>query len=182
MESQPRKVEVAKYVKELLGYVKPIKAEKKNCILARQGIVGERVVTWSEKDGKPIQEKVDFVTLDEKTGNPGYVATKIDEEGKVVIDAHGHDNTWIISDSKFHARYTPNPEMGNGIYKPTGGVQVFIEIQEDIILEQWGKEMIIGRGGYINITNPDDMYGISKRDFESTYRIVPDEPTKVTKE
>lgn len=28
------------------------------------------------------------------------------------------------------------------------------------------------KGGYINITNKDDLYGISKRDFEDTYKIV----------
>ena len=25
---------------------------------------------------------------------------------------------------------------------------------------------------YINITNPNDLYGISQRDFEDTYKIV----------
>ncbi len=182
MEIQPRRVDVAKYVKELLIFgIKPVHAKKKNCILARQGILGEKVITWSEKDGEPVQEKVDFVTLDEKTGKPGYVVTKITETGEIKLDAHGHDNTWIVSDSVFQKKYMPNPEMGVGIYKPTGGIQVFIQIQEDIILEQWGKEMIIGRGGYINITNPDDMYGISARDFEDTYKIVSTEPDKVRK-
>ena len=32
--------------------------------------------------------------------------------------------------------------------------------------------MNIAAGGYINITNPDDMYGISERDFEDTYKVV----------
>ena len=32
--------------------------------------------------------------------------------------------------------------------------------------------MEISSGGYINITNPDDMYGISQRDFEDTYIFV----------
>ena len=32
--------------------------------------------------------------------------------------------------------------------------------------------MAIAAGGYINITNPDDMYGISQRDFEDTYKYI----------
>lgn len=46
----------------------------------------------------------------------------------------------------------------------------------DVILEQWGGEMKIEAGGWLNITNPSDIYGISKRDFEDTYRIVGEEP------
>lgn len=34
--------------------------------------------------------------------------------------------------------------------------------------------MKIAAGGYINITNPDDMYAISERDFTDTYKIVSD--------
>lgn len=32
--------------------------------------------------------------------------------------------------------------------------------------------MNIATGEYINITNPDDMYGISERDFNDTYKQV----------
>ena len=41
--------------------------------------------------------------------------------------------------------------------------------------------MMIAADGYINITNIDDMYGISKRDFEDTYKVVnTDEAEKKT--
>lgn len=32
--------------------------------------------------------------------------------------------------------------------------------------------MEIASGGYINITNPDDIYGIQERDFFDFYKIV----------
>lgn len=32
--------------------------------------------------------------------------------------------------------------------------------------------MQIVAGGYINITNVNDMYGISQRDFEDTYKFI----------
>ena len=31
--------------------------------------------------------------------------------------------------------------------------------------------MKISRGGYINLTNPDNIYGVSARDFFDTYEI-----------
>lgn len=40
--------------------------------------------------------------------------------------------------------------------------------------------MTIAAGGYINITNLDDVYAISKRDFEDTYKFV-DEKHKTKK-
>ena len=58
------------------------------------------------------------------------------------------------------------------IYKPPGGPQTFVEIPDNIILNQWGEDMAIAAGCYINITNPDDMYGISQIDFEDTYKYI----------
>lgn len=58
------------------------------------------------------------------------------------------------------------------LYHLKGGVQIFVQINEDIILNQWGSDMEIAKGGYINITNVDDMYGISLRDFEDTYKFT----------
>ena len=39
--------------------------------------------------------------------------------------------------------------------------------------------MQIAAGGYINMTNVDDMYGISQRDFEDTYKFTNDLEKKV---
>lgn len=36
--------------------------------------------------------------------------------------------------------------------------------------------MKIAKGGYINITNAEDMYGISERDFLDTYKFIQEEP------
>ena len=58
------------------------------------------------------------------------------------------------------------------MFKPKGGPQLFVKITENITLNQWGKDENIAAGGYINITDSNDMYGISQRDFEDTYRFV----------
>ena len=82
-----KKVDIASYVKEGLenGTLTPVVAEKFARIIAVQGNVGDIVTSWSEsKEGNEIQEKKDEkVILDEKTNEPGWIATKVDENGEV---------------------------------------------------------------------------------------------------
>ena len=62
-----------------------------------------------------------------------------------------------------------------------GGIQVFVRTSENITVFQWGSDMTVAAGGYINITNPDDMYAISQRDFDDTYRPVNNDSKKKIK-
>ena len=168
------KVDVLTYVKNGLesGTLVPIEAYKFARIMARPGIVGEEVISWSvDSIGNEVKEKVDTVSLDEETNNPGWVVTKTDEDGNIILDNNGHSNDWIISDSTFKKKYEID-ENNPTLFKPKGGVQTFVQIPDNITLNQWGSDMNIAAGGYINITNPDDMYGISERDFEDTYKVV----------
>ncbi len=168
------KVNVTNYVNNGIenGTMTPKIAEKYTRIMAVQGNVGDEVISWSmDSNGNEVKEKVASVTLDSQTNEPGWIATKLDEEGKPVIDKNGHLNKWIINDSTFKKKY--ESDIANpGLFKPTGGPQAFVEINDNIILEQWGREMKIAKGGFINITNPEDMYGISKQDFEDTYKFI----------
>ena len=177
-----KKVNVLEYVSNGLkeGKLVPFMACKYARIIARQGVPGEVITTWSVNEkGESIKERESTVTIDPETGNPGWVVTKATEDGEVIIDIHGKDNTWIISDSVFRKKYEV-ADLDIGMYKPKGGIQKFVEVKENIILNQWGKDTKIAQGGYINITNIDDMYGISKRDFQDTYKII-SEDVKVKK-
>ena len=170
MNKEFKKVNVYEYVKEGLasGKLTPFEAEKFARIIARQGVVGETVISWSvDSEGKELKEKEDVVSLDKETEQPGWIATKLDENGYPVKDKNGHLNQWIIADSVFKKKYEVDTK---DTYKPTGAIQIFVEIKDNIILEQWGSEMQIAAGGFINITNIDDMYGISSRDFNDTYK------------
>lgn len=177
------KVDVNQYVNAGLenATLVPIQAEKYMRIIARQGIVSENVVSWSSDEfGNEVKEKVASVEVDDITGLPGWVVTKADENGDVVVDNNGHTNEWIIADSTFVKKY--EEDMANpGLFKPKGGPQVFVQISDNIILNQWGSDMKIASGGYINITNPDYMYGISQRDFVDTYKISSDMSVDETK-
>lgn len=168
------KVEVANYVKQGIenGTMVPREAKKFARIIARQGTVGETVISWSvDSNGNEIQEKIGQIQIDPQTNKPGWIVTKVDEEGNIIIDNNGHPNQWIIEDKTFNDKYeidSENPEL----YKPKGLPQIFVQITDNIILNQWGSDMKIADGGYINITNVNDMYGISQRDFEDTYRFT----------
>lgn len=179
--SEYKRIDVLKYVQEGLknGTLVPRKAEKFARISARRGIEGEKVISWSvDSDGNEVKEKVATVEKDEN-GKLGMVATKLNENLEVVVDNNGHINEWIIDDATFTKKYESDSN-GTDVYKPKGGVQTFVQINEDITIFQWGEEMTIAKGGYINITNLDDVYAISKRDFEDTYKFV-DEEAKAKK-
>ena len=143
-------------------------AEKTARIIARPGIAGERIISWStDSNGNPLVEKDAVVCVDEQ-GVPGWVATKADETGTEWIDNHGNKNQWIIDPKTFKKKYEEDLEHP-GLFKPVGGVQKFLKLDEAIQIVQWGREYCIDAGGYINVTVDDDYYVISERDFKDTY-------------
>lgn len=171
------KVNINNYVKNGLqnGTLIPEIAVKFSRIIAKQGAVGEEVKSYTDNG---LLEKTAVVSLDKQTNQPGWIAIKVDANGEIIVDEYGHKNEWIIDDSTFKKKYEVDPENPT-LFRPIGGPQVFVEIPDNIMLEQWGCEMNIEKGGYINITDVNDMYGISKRDFDDTYCIVEDQEKKV---
>ena len=166
-----RKVDTKEYVEAGLadGSLEVFEAAKHARIGAVKGEAGQEVISWSEdENGNPIQEKVATVTADEETGETGWIATKTDADGHPTVDKNGHENQWIIDDETFRKKYEVDPEHPD-IFKPVGGPQKFVETKEALTISQWGDEMNMPKGSFINITNPDDMYAINPRDFYDTY-------------
>lgn len=165
--------DISVYVQELLDKGAVIlKAEKFGRILARKGQPGEKIITWSvDAEGQPLMEKEAVVGVDAETGKADMVVIKADENGTALTDKNGNINEWIITDKVFTKKYEEDTKRP-GLYKPVGGVQKFVKLTESIVLQQWGSEMNIDAGGYVNITNPSDIYGISGRDFQETYKII----------
>ena len=98
------KVDVHQYVDMGIknGTMIPKEAEKFARIAAKQGQVGEKVISWSgDSLGHEIQEKVAYVQNDENTNQPGWIVTKVDEDGNIMLDNNNHVNQWIIEDSVF---------------------------------------------------------------------------------
>ena len=168
------KVNVKDYVNAGIsnGTMVPREAYKFTRIIARPGVPNETIISWSVKQERnEIQEKINTVSVDPKTNIPGWVVTKLDDNGEIMVDNNGHINEWIIDDATFKKKYEMDEQVP-GVFKPKGQNQVFVQIPDNITLEQWGSEMNIAAGGFINITDSNDMYGISKRDFEDTYKFV----------
>lgn len=116
------------------GTMIPKEAEKFARIVAKQGQVGEKVISWSvDSLGHEIQEKVASVQNDENTNQPGWIVTKVDEDGNIMLDNNNHANQWIIEDSVFRKKYEIDPENPT-LFKPKGGPQIFVQINDNIIL------------------------------------------------
>lgn len=147
------KVDVHQYVDMGIknGTMIPKEAEKFARIVAKQGQVGEKVISWSvDSLGHEIQEKVAYVQNDENTNQPGWIVTKVDEDGNIMLDNNNHVNQWIIEDSVFRKKYEIDPENPT-LFKPKGGPQIFVQINDNIILNQWGEDMKIAAGVDISI-------------------------------
>jgi hypothetical protein len=147
---------IAEYVKEGLksGRLTVEEVAKFARIHARQGILGEEIVT---KMANGLEETRNTVTLDEETGEPGWVVTNPDGE------------EYIVPDSKFKNKYEIDPENPEQ-YKPKGGPVLSSPINEHIVFEApWGGAMKIEAGGSLILGGPNDIYGIQKAEFENTY-------------
>lgn len=170
--SKFRKVDAKHYVVVGLenGELVPFYAKKCGKVMARRGNVGEKVVTYTEGG---IVEKENVVEIDYDTGLPGWILTKVDDSGSPVVDEFGHKNEWIRGDSDFSSEYVKEKGISR-VYKPIDGPQLFVQVLNDITIVQNDEMMNVEAGGYLNITDLNSIYGISKRDFDDTYICVDD--------
>lgn len=92
-----------------------------------------------------------------------------------VVNNVGNDsNRWAVDTPKFRKKYEQDP-LQKGVYRPKGQPMNAAQINEPIsFTAPWGEEMNIDKGGYIlqDPTNPNDVYGISGKDFDSTYKFI----------
>ena len=143
-------------------------AVKTGCILARIGRTGEEVTTYVSGG---ITETINHVRLD-GNGRPDIVATMADASGDRITDRYGRTNTIIIPRETFDRKYI-NADRVSGeeqLFRPAGAVQEFIQIDEDITFTApWGEAQYLQAGSFLNITDPEDIYGIAYEEFMQTY-------------
>ena len=151
------------------GELKPVVAIKATPVAVRRGEVGEVVRTYSQ-DG--IVESEHVVKIDETTGLPQMILTKLDKNGDVVIDEYGHENSWIYKkcESQFALDYPT--QLREGVYVPAATPRILLPIVMDVLIPQWGSLEAVAAGGWLNITNLDDIYGVSGRDIDETHIIL----------
>ena len=148
-----------------------LRAEKTGCVLARIGRVGEEITTYVSNG---TLETTNRVRPDEK-GNPGIIATMADASGNRIQDAGGRFNTIIIPWETFERKYRDASGVSENeqLFRPAGGVQEFVQIGEDIsFMASWGTEQRLKAGSFLNVTDPDDIYGIAQEEFRMTYSVL----------
>lgn len=148
--------------------VKPTECFKDASVAVRPAISGQKVVSYA---GDGTEESV-------ASGKSGYfILTKLDHDGKVMVDEHGYPNEWQVEAAKVYKKYDMSEvgEDGKGIARSRPDRASFVRVDRNImIMVPWGAggalvPQYIRKGGYLNIVDPTDVYGISEQDFNDTY-------------
>lgn len=96
--------------------------------------------------------------------------TNIANAGDWIVTNPGGEQ-YIVPGAKFPKKYEPCTDLGEGWFKPTGGVQKFLELVQDTqFICSWDEEQFISAGGFVNVTDLGDIYGIAKEEFYATYK------------
>lgn len=155
--------DIQAYVEELDA--KRVVAHKTACVRARQveNEEGEDVTTYVSSG---IVETVNHANKGD------WIVTKtVKETGEPFVDAYGHTNDYVLSDNKFNKRYVSTPDA-RGCYLPHYEEGTFVQVPEDIqFTAPWGEEQTLLAGGYLNVTNPKDIYGVGESEFADTYTV-----------
>lgn len=159
-------VDAKAYAKsQLVAGAQVVVAEKAGRVLARPAKEGEQIDVWTKNGNFEGSE----------TAHEGeMILTRADDNGQPVLDSYGHNNSWKMSAEKFMAKYdTTHPDPETGAFKPAGAPQTFVQVGKDISLKaSWGEVQNIRQGGYLNITDPKDVYGIAREEFQETYKVL----------
>lgn len=164
-------VDPVTYMEELRAKgAREVLAEKGTPILVRHLPVGTRVPVWTENGDLESTESV---------GEGQVVATRCDEDGNPILNEHGHDNTWIQSESDLASTYDVDAIDENGMVKPRSGQpRRMIRIDKDaVVMKPWGENgalvpQVCRAGGYMNITDPENAYFIAEEEFSETHTVT----------
>ena len=178
-----RTVDAKEYAGQMqFNFQQPVTARNKSCVLAKVSVPGELLQTWNQ----------DGTLKTEERGKAGYFTlTECYSDGSPVTDAGGHVNQWQTDTAELQQNYQTDsllqtdPRQADpqyGIFlKAQGKQQQFLQVPEDInIAVPQGEcgEMItqnLPRGSWLNITNPNEIYGLSNEEFYRMYEMVPEQ-------
>ena len=157
------------YTSELAGNnANVVSGTKSGGVIARKGTPGEPIVVYTNNGN---------IEATESCGENKWILTRADDKGKPVIDKYGHDNSWQISEETLKERYDVKHMTKDGFVRPISSPQTFIQVDKDIaVMKPWGPNgsmipQTLDKGGYLNITNKDDIYAIAAAELKETYNV-----------
>lgn len=140
--------------------MKLLKAVKKAYVSARESAGNEKIKTFAA-DGL---ETVNVTVCGD------IVVTATDRMGTPVL-RNGKENIWVVDPNVFNEKYILTEKAG--VYRPKGDAQIFVVLDHDSeFTAPWGELQKIKKGGVINVTNFDDIYGIGETEFNNTYSVI----------
>lgn len=145
------------------------KAEMRNFVesVIANGANVKTYAKFARVQAEQATEETPIVTV---LANGKQETTNVAKCGDWIVTNPGGEK-YVVGADKFSKKYEPASELGKGWYKPTGGVQKFLETAEDLsFVCSWGEEQSINAGGFINVTCLDDIYGIARQEFFDTYK------------
>lgn len=78
---------------------------------------------------------------------------------------------YVIKERDFLERYSL---IKDNVYRAKGDVVSVCKVPDNIsFIAPWGEKMNIKKGGYLVISNPEDIYGIQEAEFNETYQVLP---------
>jgi len=156
IKKQFKNVNIVDYVKENYNKNDIIKAYKYKIVKARVGKVGEKIKTVMSNG---LVETINTVKSDDKTGKNDWVITNVEGE------------QYVIPHKTFEKKYNQLPN-NDGYYQPKGELVSVVKLKDNITFKaSWKEDMKIEKGGFLVVSNPDDIYGIKKEAFFNTYKI-----------
>ena len=166
-----------KKIKDIRAYTDSLRetgsvvyAVKTGFVLARRGREGETVETYVANG---MLETTNRVKRDE-AGAIDIVVSTANAEGEKIVDAAGHTNTYVMTEKAFREKYANAEAVAETerLFRSRGKTQAFLRIPEDIsITAPWGEEQDLKAGGFLNVTDPDDVYGIAYEEFSLNYAV-----------
>ena len=167
-----KKIENAReYADRLRKRVSTLYAKKTGGVTARIGKEGEEIATYVSNG---TLETVNRVKRDEN-GAPGVVVSMADGSRGTVVDENGRTNTYIIDRKTFDRKYKDADRVSEEkqFFQPKGDTQAFVQTEEDIsITAPWGEEENLKAGSFLNVTDPNGIYGVAYEEFIRTYTLV----------
>ena len=147
--------DIVKYLEDKkLKWVKVVKFQRLNAVQSEGGEEVETVGSDGNAETKRKTKKGDWI----------------------VNNVSNKDNKWIIDDKTFKKKYE---EEKDGVYKPKGGPMLAAKIADctdkgvEFAPPNWGGDVIkVKNDGWFmkDPSNEKDIYAISKKDFDSTYK------------